>query len=78
MRSKEEIEQLDRIEILNEVTGVKKVIHIPLKLSGMFEILYNRWRRYITPYGGRGSGKSRTTGLILAVSSNSFVSVTSC
>lgn len=43
------------------------MIHIPLKLSGMFEILYNRWRRYITPHGGRGSGKSRTTGLIIVV-----------
>ncbi|HEQ3599239.1 TPA: phage terminase large subunit [Vibrio harveyi] len=33
----------------------------------MFEILYNRWRRYLTPHGGRGSGKSRTTGLILVI-----------
>jgi phage terminase large subunit len=33
----------------------------------MFEVIYEQWRRWVTPFGGRGSGKSRTVVLIIVL-----------
>lgn len=42
-------------------------MYIPPAMVGMFEALYNRWYRWVTLFGGRGSGKSRTYADVLDI-----------